>query len=96
MINLYKTQCLFVGTRPIIRRIPTDTTFNFDNAHITPSNHIKILGIYMDCHMTFDVHIQEMHKKVMGMLFFLNRIKDKFEKNTMKILILLLVLSIIN
>ncbi len=96
MINPNKTQCLFVGTRPFIRRIPSDTTINFDNAHITPSNHIKNLDIYIDCHMTFDVHIQEMHKKVMWILYFLNRIKDKFEINTRKIVIQLLALIIIN
>ncbi len=41
----------------------------------------------MNCHMTFDVHIPEMHEKVMGTLFFLNKIKDKFEINTRKIVI---------
>ncbi len=96
MINPNKTQCLFVGTRTFIRQIPSDTTTNFDNAHITPSNHINNLGIYMDCHMTFDVHIQEMHKKVMGIRFFLNKMKDKFEINTRKIVIQSLALSIIN
>ncbi len=50
----------------------------------------------MDCHMTFDVHIQEMHKKVMGILFFHLRIKDKFEINTRKIVIQSLALRIIN
>ncbi len=95
MINPNKTQCLFVG-RPFIRRIPSDTTINFDNVHITPSKHIKNLGIYMDCHKTFDVHIQEMHKKVMGVLLFLKKIKDKFEINTKKIAIQSLALSIIN
>ncbi len=96
MINPSTTQCLFVGTRPFIRRIPSDMTINSDNAHITSSNHIKSLGIYMDCHMTFDVHIQEMHNKVMWILFFLNRIKDKFQINTRKIVIHSLALSIIN
>ncbi len=71
-------------------------TLHFDNAHITPSNHIKNFGIYIDCHMTFDVYIQEMHKKVMGMLFFLKGIKDKFEINTRKIVVQSLALSIIN
>ncbi len=79
-----------------IRRIPSDMTINFDSALITPSKQIKDLGIYMDCHMTFDVHIQEMHKEVMRILFFLNRIKDEFEMNTRKILIESLALSIIN
>ncbi len=96
MMNPNKTQCLFVSTRPFIRRIPSDTTINFDNAHIALSNHIKNLDMYMNCHMTFDVHIQEIQEKVMGILFFLNRIKDKFEINTRKIVIQSLALSIIN
>ncbi len=96
MINPNKTQCLFVGTRPFIRRIPFDTTISFNNALIIPSKHIKNLGIYMDCHMTFDVHMQEINKKVMGILFFLNRIKDKYEINPRKIVIQSLALNIIN
>ncbi len=96
MINPSKTQCLFVGTTPFIRRIPSDTTINFDNALITPSKHIKNLGIYMDYHLTFDTHIQEMLKKVMGILFFIYRIKNKFGINTRKIVIQSLTLSIIN
>ncbi len=86
----------FVGTRPFITRIPSDTTINFDNALITPSQHIKNLGIYMDCHLTFDTHIKEMNKKVMVNLFFLHRIKDKVEINTIKIVIHSLALSIVN
>ncbi len=51
----------------------------------------------MDCHLTFDAHIQEVHEKVKRTLFFfLNRIKDKFEINTKKIVIQSLALSIIN
>ncbi len=95
MINPNKTQCLFVGTRPFITRIPSDTTINFDTALVTPSKHIMNHGIYMDCNMTFDVHIQEMHKKVMGIAFLLNKIKDKYEINTMKIVIQLLSLNFI-
>ncbi len=96
MINPNKTQCFFVGARPFIKRIPSDTTINFDNAHVNPSNYIKNLGICMDCHMTFDVHIQKSQKKMMGIQFFLNRIKDKYERNTRKIDIQSLPLSIIN
>ncbi len=47
----------------------------------------------MDYHLTIDVHIQEIHKKVM--VFFLNSIKYKFEINTRKIVIQSLALNII-
>ncbi len=87
MINPNKTRCVFVGTTPFIRRIPSDTTINFDNAHITPCKHIKNIGIYMDCHMTFEVYIHELHDIMMDFLFSLNRLKDKFELKARKIFI---------
>ncbi len=95
MINPNKTQCLFVSTRPFIRRIPPDTTINFDNALITPSKHIKNLGIYMDCHLTFDTHSRNAQESD-GDPIFLNRIQDKFDINTRKIVIQSLALSIVN
>ncbi len=56
-------QCIFIGTRPLIRRLPTNTKINFDNSYITPSTHVKNLGVIMDCHLNFDLHIQEMYKE---------------------------------
>ncbi len=41
----------------------------------------------MDQHMSFEVHVHEMHKKVMGILLLLNRIRDKFAAATQKIVI---------
>lgn len=96
MLNSKKTQCLFVGTRTMIKRIPENTTIKFNNTSITPSTHVKNLGIHMDCHLSFDTHINEMHKKVMGVLLFLNRIKDKFENETRTMVVQSLALSILN
>ncbi len=42
LLNSNKTQCLFVGTRPAIRRIPDNTTINLNNTSITPSNISKL------------------------------------------------------
>ncbi len=50
----------------------------------------------MDQHMSFEVHIHEMHKKVMGTLLLANRIRDKFDPATRKIVIQSLALSGIN
>ncbi len=96
MINPNKTYPLLVDIRLFILRIPADTTINVDNALITPSKHIRNRGNYTDCHITFNVHIQEMHKKVMRISPFFNRLKDKFEINTGKFVIQSLALSIIN
>ncbi len=96
MLNSKKTQCLFVGTRALTKHIPENTVIMFDNTLITPSKYVKNLGIYMDCNLSFDTHINEIHKKVMGTLLFLNRIKDKFEKDTRTMVVQSLALSVIN
>ena len=46
--------------------------------------------------MTFESHIDELHKKVMGTLIYLNRLKDSFEPETRVIVVQSLVLSLIN
>ncbi len=78
MLNSKKTQCLFFGTRALTKHIPENTVIMFDDTLITPSKFVKNLGIYMDCNLNFDTHVNEIYKKVMGILLFLNIIKDKF------------------
>ncbi len=80
MLNSIKTQCLFIGTRALTKHIPENTTIMFNNSSITPSKYVKNLGIYMDCNLSFDTHIHEIHKKVMGTLLFINRMKKNLKK----------------
>ena len=96
MLNPNKTQCIFVGNRQLINQIPNNTTINFDSTSITPSKQVKNLGIYLDNHMTFETHISELSKKVMGTLLFLNRVKEKFETDTRRTVVQSLALSVIN
>ncbi len=86
LLNPNKTQCLFVGTRPAIRRIPDNTTFNLNSTSVIRSKQVKNLGVYMDQHMSFEVHIHDMHKKVIGILLLVNRIRDKFDAATRKVI----------
>ncbi len=46
--------------------------------------------------MSFEPHINEMSRKVFGILMYLNRIKDNFNKNTRITVVQSLVLSKIN
>ena len=57
---------------------------------------MKNLGVNIDRRMLFDVHISEVNKKAMGILMFIRRISDNFDKLTRKIVVETLVLSIIN
>lgn len=96
MLNSKKTQCIFIGNRQQLSHIPPDTFINCDGEHIYPSTHVKNLGVYIDRYMLFDVHISEVSKKVMGILMFIRRIGDNFDKSTRKIVVQTLVLSVIN
>ena len=57
---------------------------------------VKNLGVHFDRYMTFESHIDEVHKKVMGTLIYLNRLKDSFEPETRLIVVQSLALSLIN
>lgn len=95
-MNANKTQCIFIGTRQLISKIPINTKIRLHDSTIQPTTHVKNLGVYIDRYMAFDIHISEIHKKVMGILMFLNRVKDYFDKETRKIIVQSLVLSILN
>ena len=46
--------------------------------------------------MTFETHIRELSKKVMGTLLLLNRVKEKFDTDTRRTVVQSLALSVIN
>ncbi len=57
MINPNKTQCIFIGNRKLLSRIPDNTNLKFDGNIITPRTHVKNLGLYIDRYMTFDERV---------------------------------------
>ena len=96
MINASKTQCIFIGSRQLISQIPGNITINFDGTSISPSAHVKNLGLHLDRYMMFDTHINELTKKVISMLIFISRVSVNFDKRTTETVVQSLVLSLIN
>lgn len=96
MFNSSKTQCILIGNRQLLSHIPPNITVNFNGNVIHPSQYVKNLGVYFDRYMLFDIHINEMKKKVMGILMFLSRMSDKLDKKTRIMVIQAIVLSLIN
>ena len=96
LLNMNKTQCMFIGSRNLLSRIPNDTVIHAGDTCIQPCDSLKNLGVFFDKHMLFDTHITEMTKKAFGVLMFINRIKELFSSKARKIVIQTLVLSIIN
>lgn len=96
MLNTKKTQCMFVGSRNYISEIPQNTTLRVDGNEIVASRSLKNLGIHFDNYLSFDTHINEIRRKTLGTLIYINRIKDNLNKKARLISIHSLVLSKIN
>ena len=96
VLNPDKTKCIFIGTQQLISQIPIDITIRLNETTIIPSINVKNLGLYMDRHMLFDHHINEMHKKVMGTLIYISRISSQMDKSSRIIAVQSLALTIIN
>ncbi len=96
LLNSMKTQCIFVGSRALISKIPGNTTIRAGEASIHPSKSVKNLGLHFHKYMSFDVHVTEMSKKVSGTLMYVNRIDDLLSKEARLIAVETLALSQIN
>ena len=57
---------------------------------------VKNLGIHIDRYLTFEKHIDEVCRKTMGTLVYLNRVKENFDQDTRVTVVQTLVLSVIN
>ena len=96
LLNEKKTQCIFIGSWYYINQINDDIRINFGGNELKPMESVKNLGIYFDRFMSFESHVDYLYKKVVGVLIYLNRIKDSFEYQTRIIVVQSLALSLIN
>lgn len=95
-LNEGKTQCMFIGTKQYISRISNDVRIQFGEVHIQPSSCVKNLGVFLDQTLSFNMHIDEMAKRVYGTLSFINRISDQLDKATRINVVQSLVMTVIN
>ena len=96
LLNENKTQCIYFGAWQYISKIPDNLKIVFNGNELSPQKHVKNLGVYMDCCMTFNAHVNKLHNKLMGVLLFLNRITKRFDQDSRKMVVQSLILSLIN
>ena len=96
LLNENKTQFIFFGSRQYISRIPNNISLKLGDVTLIPSQNVKNLGVYMDNFLTYNVHIDELQKKVTGTLLFINRVSDRFNFDCRVMVVQSLVLSILN
>lgn len=88
-INFDKTK--FIPFACYKNSLPNYNNLNikYDNNkefNIESTDHIKYLGIYIDCHMRWDVHINYLIKKIRGIIYKFKQIKQILEFNQLKII----------
>ncbi len=69
MVNPTKTQCIFLGDRQLLSRIPENVKNQFDDTSNCASSHVDNLCLHMDRYMMFDKHVNELTKKDLVYLY---------------------------
>lgn len=67
LLSSSKAQSVFIGNRQLLSNIPPNT-IKCNVGHNAPKEHVKRIGLYR-C-MLFDVYINEVSKKVKGILMY--------------------------
>ena len=96
MVNESKTQIIFIGSRQQISKVPNDTVVRLGNSIISPSTQVKNLGVFIDQYLLYDIHINEITKKITGILYFFNRIKERFDSETRIMIVQAIAISSLN
>ncbi len=94
--NDNKSQCIIIGTCQLLAQTLNNITINLHNSIIQTVTHVKNLGVHTDRYMTSEKHINEINRKVMLSLTFVNRVKDYFDRDTRKVIVQSLILSNLN
>ena len=68
-------------------------SLNFLGKTIRPISSAKDLGVILDSHLTYDFHIAKLVSSCMSKLCQINRVKDRFDNDTLLTIIGALVIS---
>ena len=76
-----------------MQTLHTEMSLNFLGKTIKPVSSAKDLGDILDSHLTYDCHIAKLVLSCMSKLCQINRVKDKFDNDTLLTIIGALVIS---
>ena len=93
-VNETKTELMIMGTKQMLRGI-TGVDVRFNQAIISPSNHVRNLGVIFDRSLDFKPHVDQLVPKCTGMLLALNHVKHVIPIATLRRLITALVFPVL-
>ncbi|CAB4026746.1 Hypothetical predicted protein [Paramuricea clavata] len=92
LINPEKTKFLLIGTPQLLKELPSSMTLSFLGKDIIPVFSAKDLGVTLDSHLSYNEH-KNLVSSCTAKLCQINRVKDSFDKETLKLIISSLVIS---
>lgn len=93
LINPDKTQFILFGVNKLLRCVPSNVELPFLDKVLTPTGHVKDLGIILDETLSYTNHINKTVSSCHFKLLQIRRVKHLFDKTTLELLIQSLVLS---
>ena len=93
-LHLGKTECILFGPKRRLKRV-TDFTVKLGNAEVNRVTSVKYLGVFLDQHMNFSTHVENVLSKARSKLAFLYRNRGFLNYRTRKLLCQSLIFSCI-
>ena len=81
-LNIAKTEFMTIGSRQKIKTIDDEITIKINECEINRVESVKSLGVYIDNHLTWTKHIDEISKKIASAIGALKRIRPYITTNT--------------
>ena len=91
-VNSDKTQLIVLGSKNMLRSFPP-IRIRFGESLLTESGSVKNLGLVMDRHLTFDLHIDQLLGKCTGILVALSHAKHSMPHDVLAHIVEALVMS---
>ena len=75
VLNIDKTECMIFGTKPKCKKNIDKFNITMCNKRITSVKSHKLVGLHLDNYLQWDIHIENLCKKIKCKLFLFNKIK---------------------
>ena len=83
-VNCDKTVCMLIGSRYMLSK-ENELIVTLSNTKIQQVHHFKYLGVICDKQLKWDVHIDNMVKKIGKMVSYLGRLRSVLNESIMKL-----------
>ena len=93
-VNARKTQMIILGTPSMLRNLPP-VSIQFNGTTVMESREVKNLGLIVDKSLNFQVHVDTMTRKCVGILMALSHARRVISGQALRVIVESLVVSVV-